>query len=465
MKAARVAIYARISSDPDATRAGVDRQVADCRTYCDARGWGIAEVFVDNDQSAYNSKTRPAYKKMLEGIKAAELDGVVVWHLDRLHRSPKELEEFFEACDAAGITELGTVFGDVDLATSDGRLVARIMGAVARQESDAKSRRLRAKHLELAKAGKLGGRGVRRYGYEADLVTLRVCEPNIIRDCAERVIAGESIRSLCKELNERGEQTASGNAKWAVNTLRRILVSARIAGLREHQGATYPATWPAIVDIETHTLLRAPFCDPALRRPQHPARTYFLTGVVASGRCGSRLTSRRNTGARSYVCINEPGRAGCGRLGVRADPLEELVATQALDRLAEPKARRALSRTGETNQARKLAAQLMELEDQIDQLGREYAVERLWPKAEFARPRDELQTRAETIRSKLARVSGARVVVELPTDRRALDKVWAAADAEKRRSTVASVIDRVVVAPAKLGANRFDPGRVEIVWR
>ena len=56
---------------------------------------------------------------------------MAVYDLDRLHRQPRDLERFFDICDRAGIKDLASVAGDVDLASSDGRLMARIMGAVA----------------------------------------------------------------------------------------------------------------------------------------------------------------------------------------------------------------------------------------------------------------------------------------------------------------------------------------------
>ena len=91
----------------------------------------MADRYVDDDISAYNGKPRPEYRRMLADITDAAVDAVVVWHLDRLHRQPRELEEFFDVCDRAGGTALATVSGDVDLATHDGRFHARIMGAVA----------------------------------------------------------------------------------------------------------------------------------------------------------------------------------------------------------------------------------------------------------------------------------------------------------------------------------------------
>jgi DNA invertase Pin-like site-specific DNA recombinase len=134
----------------------------------------------------------------------------VVWHLDRLQRQPKEREEFFDVCDAAGVTHLASVSGDVDLATHDGRFLARILGAVSKKESDDKSRRIRRKALELAQAGKIGGGGTRPYGYEPDRRTIRHSEAHIIREAAARILAGHSLRSLCNDLNARGGNTVTG---------------------------------------------------------------------------------------------------------------------------------------------------------------------------------------------------------------------------------------------------------------
>src|SRR5947209_1189182 len=150
----QAAIYARISSDRGGDQLGVRRQVKDCEALAERKGWEVAERYVDDDVSAYTGRHRPAYRQMLDDISGGVVDAVVVWHLDRLHRQPKELEEFFEVCDRAGVRALASVTGDVDLATDDGRFMARILGAVARKESDDKSRRIRRKALELAQAGK-----------------------------------------------------------------------------------------------------------------------------------------------------------------------------------------------------------------------------------------------------------------------------------------------------------------------
>ena len=137
----RAGVYARISSDREGDNLAISRQLADCEELAARRGWEVAERYVDSDISAYSGKVRPEYRRLLEEIEAGVVDAVVVYHADRLHRHPRELEEFIELCQSTR-TKLATVSGDVDLSTHEGQLLARITGAVARKESDDKSRRI-----------------------------------------------------------------------------------------------------------------------------------------------------------------------------------------------------------------------------------------------------------------------------------------------------------------------------------
>ena len=82
---------------------------------------------------------------------------------------PKELEGFIDLVEITGVRVAVVSGGDYDLTTPDGRLAARIVGAVARKESEDRSRRVRRKHLELAERGgrpdsSAGGYARRRSG-------------------------------------------------------------------------------------------------------------------------------------------------------------------------------------------------------------------------------------------------------------------------------------------------------------
>ena len=215
-----VAIYARISSDPGGTRLGVERQIADCEALAASVGWSVHDVYEDNDVSAWSGQVRPEYRRMCEDIKAGVVDGLVVWHADRLHRHPRELEDFITLIEAAGDFGVRTVSaGELDLRDSTGRAVARILGAVARKESDDKSARISRKHLEIASKGEVSGGGSRPYGYTPDGRKVVAEEAGHIVEAARRVLAGDSLRSVCTDFNVRGVTTSLGN-DWSIQTMR-----------------------------------------------------------------------------------------------------------------------------------------------------------------------------------------------------------------------------------------------------
>lgn len=80
----KVAIYARVSTDDRGQ--DVEIQLDRCRKYCEAMGWASVE-YVDHE-SAYRKKgeDRPQFMAMLEAIWTHQVQGVVVYQMDRFSR-------------------------------------------------------------------------------------------------------------------------------------------------------------------------------------------------------------------------------------------------------------------------------------------------------------------------------------------------------------------------------------------
>src|SRR6266540_5722672 len=114
----RAGIYARISSDREGDNLAISRQLADCEQLADRRRWEVVERYVDSDISAYSGKRRPEYQRMLDDVEAGVVEAVLVYHADRLHRHPRELEDFIDLCQRQRI-KLATVTGEIDLSTGD----------------------------------------------------------------------------------------------------------------------------------------------------------------------------------------------------------------------------------------------------------------------------------------------------------------------------------------------------------
>lgn len=455
-------VYCRISADPTGLRAGVERQEADCRALAEREGWDVVDVFVDNDASAYSGRPRPEYQRLLAAMRSG-LEAVVAWHPDRLHRSPVELEEFIDIVQKRG-TRLATVqTGSWDLTTPSGRMVARQLGAVARYESEHKSDRIRRKMRALAEAGADHGGGSRPFGFEKDRRTVREDEAVLIREAVEHVRQGGSLRSVAKRWTAEGVPTVTGRP-WTTQVLRGILMSARVAGLREHHGVVVAeADWPAVVDREAWEEVRAMLSARTRRgRPSH----YLLTGGLARcGLCDARLVARpRSDGRRCYVCASGPNFNGCGKIRVLADPLEELVRDMVLEALDGPGLTEALRHSaGDDAEARVLAEAVAGYERRLEALGEAHFVEGILDRDEYARRRATLVERIEAGRAQLGRRS--QRTIGLPDAGQHLRDWWNGADHEARRALVALVVEAVVLHPARRGYNRFDPSRVEIRWR
>ncbi len=461
----RAGLYARISDDREGAGLGVERQLADCRKLAELRAWEIVEEYVDNSVSAYSGKDRPAYRRLLEDLAAGQLDVVVAWHTDRLHRSTRELLDFADVAAAARARVEIVQGGGLDLSTPTGRAVATTLAAWAQHESSHKADRNRRKALELAQAGMVSGGGTRPFGYEADRVTVRDSEASVVRELVARALAGESLHSLTADLNKRGITTTTGG-QWRPPVLRRALTSGRIAGWREHRGElAAPAVWPALVDRDALDQLRAAWRQPGRRLNQGRPRKHLLTGGVARcGLCGHNLISRPHTnGTPSLVCASGPGLPNCGKLRVQHEPLEQLVVDHLLTALASDAfAERLAAASGP--EAGDLVTEVRDLEDRLADVAELFGRRDL-SRAEWLAAREPLEADLGKARKALARRTGATVLSSLQgLDVVALRERWEQLDLQARIAVLTAVVASVEVGPAVRGRNRFDPARVRIVW-
>src|SRR4029077_11035227 len=136
------------SNDPTGQELGVTRQLDDCLALADTLGWEGVTRYDDNDPSAFNGKTRPGFEAMLDAMKAGQFGALLVWHTDRLYRSMKDLLRLIDIADANRVSIKTVQGGDLDLSTSAGRMVAKILGSVAEQESEHKGERQRRANIQ-----------------------------------------------------------------------------------------------------------------------------------------------------------------------------------------------------------------------------------------------------------------------------------------------------------------------------
>lgn len=455
-------IYARISEDRDGSAAGVTRQEVDCRHLCDRMGWNVHKVYVDNDQSAYRGKVRPAYEELLDDLKGGAVGAVACWHPDRLTRRPLELERLIDVIETVGARVATVSAGEYDLSTASGRMVARILGSVARAESERMGERVRRAGEERARQGLHNG-GPRSFGY----TTGREVDPAeavVVREMMARYLAGESLRSLSLWLRQTGVPSVRGGP-WGSNHVRQVLRSPAIAGLRQLRGEVIgPAKWDAIVDRDDWEQARARM-DGGSRYGSRPRR-HLLTGILRCSRCGVGLHARpaltysggRNMPAR-YHCPPPP--RGCHGTTVDQEAVEADVLGQLFAVLDDPVSVAKLHHPPDWRQVADLAA----LERQLVDLAELWAAGALG-RAEWLAARSGVEERLRAARTALG---GSERVLQAYA-RSTLRQDWDGLPFDVRRAFVEATIERVEVGPAVRGRNFYGPERIRepigrIVWR
>jgi DNA invertase Pin-like site-specific DNA recombinase len=117
------------------------------------KGAGCERIFTEKSSGA--QRERPELKAALDYIRAG--DTLVVWKLDRLARSMRQLIETVEDLQSGGI-ELRSLTESIDTATPGGRLVFHIFGALAEFERAVIRERTSAGLQAARERGKKGGR-------------------------------------------------------------------------------------------------------------------------------------------------------------------------------------------------------------------------------------------------------------------------------------------------------------------
>lgn len=475
-------IYCRISDDREKTHLGVDRQERLSRKLHATRGLGgtVLCVLVDNDLTAATQssryKGRPAYDRLAELLreKPGGRRGVITYHDDRLHRSSRELEDFIDLIMETDAPIETVRAGRMDLTNPTGRAQARTTVAWAQQTVEHGIDKLHDKIAELAEAGAIANGGPRPFGFDRifsgkpphrhiERDEVNPAEAAIIRECARRALAGDPLRSIVRWLNNNGHVTSTGGP-WSQQGLRTMLVSGRIAGLRERHGVVVAkAVWPAIIPAGEHEQLRA-LLMARERPPGSRVRKHYLSGYVFCSDCvekGVKMRVGPQAGKLKYKCFSDVG--GCNGRVIGLADLEELVDKLMVSKLSDPKTLRELAMREDDRS--NVAAELLE---RIEADERRLKVFQVALDEAGDEELPEVIGSVRTIRRRLADARGewARITAVPAAGRESFPELaerWGTLDLDQRQGLLRLFVDRILIYPAQRGLARFDPTRVKVV--
>ncbi|MFK0154605.1 recombinase family protein [Streptomyces sp. NPDC090493] len=489
----RMVVYARISDDREGRQNGVDRQERQCRALADKNGDEVVAVFVDDDRSAYSGKPRPDYRKMLAFLRDGHADGAYALAPTRFYRRLDDGLEFFKLIAEKGLEVETVKQGRYDLSTADGRRDALRAAVDAQHEAEQISERVRdAKADSLAKGEYRGG--PRPFGYESDGVTIREAEAAPLRSATDAIIAGDSLRSVCRTWAADGVRTVARRFKqpdgtrgepedreWTPTELRKLLLRPRNCGLIDHRGEIVgKAAWPAIVSEDKWRACRAVLERPERRTSPGSGRVWLGTGLYLCGMQDCEETVRASTSGKGSGDAHVPAyRCRTGKHVTRvAGPLDEHVTNLVLVRLSRPDAASVLLPPSRPSESREdLAATANALRGKLEALAADYA-EDLITRQQLLDASALTRKRLEKLEAQMAAQAQDNVLAGLPLGTTRVVKQWPDYHIDKKRAIVDALMT-VTILPSRRGrpagyqvpkdgaptASYFRPESVRIEWK
>ncbi|MCL1869776.1 MAG: recombinase family protein [Promicromonosporaceae bacterium] len=463
-------IYGRQSKDK---KTSIEQQIELGSRVAAENAWTLGEVYSDGSSaSRFAKKGRADWDRLLGDLRADRFGILILWEPSRGDRDLPSWVTMLAECRERGIriyVVTAERLYDCRIARDWKTLVED--GTDSAYESEKTSLRSRRDSDKRAVEGRPHGQvayGYRRVrdedergrhiGSHDEIVPE---EAEVIRETARRVLAGESMRSVVKALNERGMASPKG-VPWSSTTLRQVMLRDRNAGLRRHRGKVVgKAAWEPIYDEDTHARVVALLTDPARTTGasnKGATRKHLLSGIARCGRCGHTMRVVPGSTYKGKVVKPKYQCTGCYRVGRQKDAVEGVVVPLVVERLTMPDGIAALA-AGRPERAVELHDLVAGAQARLD-LAADGFADGTMTADQVRRINAKLIPQVDAWRAELATCAPHPGVLDLAGPDAA--ERWAAAPLEVQRAVVETLMV-VTILPTGSGGG-FDERSVRIEW-
>jgi site-specific DNA recombinase len=334
-----------------------------------------------------------------------------------------------------------------------GRFSLGVMGEVATAESETMSLRLRGGYEGRVRRG-VHVPKQRVYGYLPGNMKVNEDEATFIRELYKRVLDGETISEIVRDLNRRGFRSTKGNplTRSAANV---ILRNPRYTGIQEHhqvvrdehsrevartqvRGVRSEGEWETIIDRETWRAMQLRHAHPDLQRQRSPTPKWLLAGIATCAECEFVISSAGGAGNRKLYVCNNPDPPTRHRLGRTIHIIDTAVAEFLISTLAtgDP-----ATLSGRPTNIANLEHEQELLERRADELADQWAAG--MPQRRYERLTAALEARIDEIAKALGEALLADQLAAWPVGEgeQAVRGVWELADVPARKRVLRHLYD------------------------
>lgn len=225
----RVAVgYIRVSTvQQDESGLSLQEQRRRIEAWAVAQDIKLEQVYEDGAESA-KDLDRPQVKEILRRVQQDEINRIIIYKLDRLTRSVKDLYNVVTAFQKHDVA-LCSVTESLDTSSAVGRAMVGIIGVFAQWERENTSERTIMAFVAKRRRGERLG-GYRPYGwkFKGKLLEPLPDEQKVLQSILKAKDQGGSYSKIAMILNRRGVKPARGKM-WYASSVRAVILRAKKA--------------------------------------------------------------------------------------------------------------------------------------------------------------------------------------------------------------------------------------------
>lgn len=320
-KTFKTAVYIRVSTDEQAEKGhSLDEQLDRIKEFCDYRAknkeekWEIVDIYREDGKSAKDMKGRPEFTRMLNDIYSGKINNIVIYKLDRLTRSVRDLEEILfiledKKCSLMSVTE------EINTSNAFRIFFIRMSTILAQLEIDQTRERTIMGLIGTVKQGITIGKTP--LGYNRDLTNaepklrkrliINEEEAKTVRRIFNLYLQGYSEYSIANILKEENNELM----KWRDNVVTSIINNRVYCGDIEHRKTLkdkptviYEDVVPAIVSKEIFNECQR--LTEINKKSHGNTLSYMFGKTLYCSKCNKllKVNTAKDKGIKQYFCDN-----------------------------------------------------------------------------------------------------------------------------------------------------------------
>lgn len=330
----RVAAYARVSSDQDASLHSLSAQISYYSSYIQKnKGWAYAGVYADGAVTG-TKENRSEFQRLIRACRDGHIDIILTKSISRFARNTVDLLKTVRELRDLQV-EVYFERENIRSMSGDGELMLTILASFAQEESRSVSENCKWRiHKRFANGELVNLRFLYGYCIEKDRIEISPDQAAIVRMIFRDYISGMGSGRIAKKLQKLGIPAMQGgewrservleiikNEKYTGNALlqKRFvadhLTKREVSNTGQLRKFFAEDTHPAIIDAETYEWANKIREQRRLayRIDHKEQKQYPFTGIIRCGLCGKNYHRRSTGGYQSWICptYQKEGKAFC----------------------------------------------------------------------------------------------------------------------------------------------------------